>query len=157
MRPAQPPIGLHLTRTTRLVSRAFDDALSEAGGSLPMWLVLLNLKANPQANQREIAEAIGVSEATLTHHLNGMDADGLITRRRLPSNRRVHLVELTDAGEATFIRLRTAAVAFDRRLRRGIADDETQQLRHLLDRLAANIGAELDRTAPWGGLVESRR
>jgi MarR family transcriptional regulator, transcriptional regulator for hemolysin len=157
MRPAQPPIGLHLTRTTRLVSRAFDDALSEAGGSLPMWLVLLNLKANPQANQREIAEAIGVSEATLTHHLNGMDADGLITRRRLPSNRRVHLVELTDAGEATFIRLRAAAVAFDRRLRRGVADDETQQLRHLLDRLVANIGTELDRTAPWAGLVESRR
>jgi MarR family transcriptional regulator for hemolysin len=157
MRPAQPPIGLHLTRATRMISRAFDDALSEAGGSLPLWLVLLNLKANPHANQREIAEAIGVSEATLTHHLNGMDAEGLITRRRLPSNRRVHLVELTDAGEATFTRLRAAAVAFDRRLRRGITDDETQHLRNLLDRLAANVGTQLDRTAPWTDLVETRR
>lgn len=157
MRPAQPPIGLHLTRAIRTVSRAFDDALSEAGGSLPLWLVLLNLKANPQANQREIAEAIGVSEATLTHHLNGMDAEGLITRRRLPSNRRVHLVELTDAGEATFNRLRAAAVAFDRRLRRGVTDEETQQLRDLVDRLAANVATEADRTGPWAGLVESRR
>jgi MarR family transcriptional regulator for hemolysin len=157
MRPAQSPIGLHLTRATRVISRAFDEALSEAGGSLPLWLVLLNLKANPQANQREIAEAIGVSEATLTHHLNGMDTEGLITRRRLPSNRRVHSVELTEAGETTFTRLRTVAVAFDRRLRRGLADDETQQLRKLLDRLAANVATELDRTPPWAGLVESPR
>jgi MarR family transcriptional regulator, transcriptional regulator for hemolysin len=157
MRPAQPPIGLHLTRATRIISRAFDDALFEAGGSLPLWLVLLNLKANPQANQREIAEAIGVSEATLTHHLNGMDAEGLITRRRLPSNRRVHVVELTDAGEASFARLRAAAVAFDRRLRRGLAEDEAQQLRNLLDRLTGNVAAEPDRIPPWAGLVESRR
>jgi MarR family transcriptional regulator for hemolysin len=157
MRPAQSPIGLHLTRATRVISRAFDEALSEAGGSLPLWLVLLNLKANPQANQREIAEAIGVSEATLTHHLNGMDSEGLITRRRLPSNRRVHSVELTEAGEATFTRLRAVAGAFDRRLRRGLADDETQQLGNLLDRLAANVGTELDRTAPWAGLVEAPR
>src|SRR6266480_4386749 len=111
MRPTRPPIGLHLTRAARTVSRAFDDALADSGGSLPMWLVLVNLKANPRASQREIAEAIGVTEATLTHHLNGLDTDGLITRRRDPTNRRVHLLELTEPGEAAFTRLRGVAVA----------------------------------------------
>src|ERR1035437_4963471 len=43
--PARPPIGLQLTRTARSVSRAFDDALAEAGGSLPVWLVLISLKS----------------------------------------------------------------------------------------------------------------
>jgi MarR family transcriptional regulator for hemolysin len=122
---------------------------------LPVWLVLVNLKANPRANQRGIAEAMGVSEATLTHHLNGLDADGLITRRRDPSNRRVHLVELTEAGEAAFVRLRATALAFDRRLRRGISDDEVEQFRSLLDRLADNVGTELPGTRPWAGLADA--
>jgi DNA-binding transcriptional MocR family regulator len=44
-------------------------------------------------NQRQIAESIGIQGATLTHHLNAMEADGVVTRRRDPTNRRVHVVE----------------------------------------------------------------
>ncbi len=157
MRPARTPVGLHLTQAARSVSRAFDDALGQAGGSLPVWLVLLNLKANPQGSQREIAEAMAVSEATLTHHLNAMDTDGLITRRRDPANRRVHLLELTDAGEAAFTRLRNAAVGFDRHLRQGITDSEIEQLQRLLDRLAINVGTELVHDPPGPALHPSRK
>ena len=121
------------------MSRAFDDALAQAGGSVPVWLVLISLKSQPVRNQRELAEAVGVREATLTHHLNSMDEQGLITRRRDPANRRVHLVELTEAGEATFQRLRGAATAFDQRLRTGLSGDEVSQLEALLGRLAANV------------------
>ncbi len=138
--PRTPPIGLHLSSAARLVTRAFDDALGEAGGSLPVWLVLLNLKMRRRvANQRELAAAVGIREATLTHHLNAMEADGLLTRRRDPDNRRVHLVELTKAGEASFARLRDAALAFDRRLRHGIAATELAAFEDVLSRLAANV------------------
>ena len=67
------PLGLSLARAARVVSRAFDEALGDAGGSLPMWLVLLNLKIGRAANQRTLADAVGVTEATLTHHLNAME------------------------------------------------------------------------------------
>lgn len=157
MRPAKPPIGLHLARAARLVSRAFDDALSQAGGSLPAWLVLLNLKIRPTANQRELAEAVGIREATLTHHLNAMETDGLLTRRRDHNNRRIHVVELTDAGDAAFLRLRDAAAAFDRRLRRGITAAELASLEDLLGRLAANIEPPEDGSTPWAGLIETER
>ncbi|HEV3295064.1 MAG TPA: MarR family winged helix-turn-helix transcriptional regulator [Streptosporangiaceae bacterium] len=139
-RPAQLPIGLQLSRTAKAASRAFDDALAQAGGSVPVWLVLISLKSQRLRNQRELAEAVGIREATLTHHLNAMDGQGLITRRRDPANRRVHLVELTDAGEAAFVRLRGAATAFDQRLRAGLSKAEIAQLALLLDRLAANAG-----------------
>src|SRR5215475_499479 len=138
-RPSRPPIGLQLARTARLVSRAFDDALAQAGGSVPVWLVLISLKSQRLRNQRELAAAVGVREATLTHHLNSMDEQGLITRTRDPANRRVHLVELTEAGEAAFHRLRGAATAFDQRLRAGLTGDEVSQLEALLGRLAANV------------------
>lgn len=138
-RPSRPPIGLHLARTARSVSRAFDDALAQVGGSVPVWLVLISLKSQQVRNQRELAEAVGIREATLTHHLNAMDEQGLITRRRDPANRRVHLVELTEAGEDAFQRLRGAATAFDQRLRAGLSGDEVSQLEALLGRLAANV------------------
>jgi MarR family transcriptional regulator for hemolysin len=138
------------------VSRAFDEALGEAGGSLPMWLVLLNLKIGRAPNQRRLAEAVGVTEATLTHHLNAMEAAGLVTRRRDPDNRRIHVVELTDAGEAAFLRLREAATAFDRRLRRGLTADDVSTLEHVLNRLAANVAGREEGAPPWAGLIERR-
>src|SRR5450755_446439 len=107
--PVPPPVGLRLARTAKTLSRAFDDALAQAGGSLPVWLVLISLKSQRPGNQRALADAVGIREATLTHHLNSMAAQGRITRRRDPAKRRVHRVELTEAGEAAFGRLRAAA------------------------------------------------
>jgi hypothetical protein len=63
------PIGLLLARTAKRVSRAFDDALGDAGGSLPQWLILVSLKGRVHGAQRALAEAIGVEGPTLTHHL----------------------------------------------------------------------------------------
>ena len=138
-RPAQQPLGLHLARVSRTVSRAFNDVLAEAGGSLPVWLVLISLKSGQLASQRELAEAVGVQGATLTHHLNAMESAGLVTRRRDPANRRLHLVELTPAGDELFFRLRGAATAFDQRLRTGFSDTEASQLETLLARLRNNV------------------
>jgi MarR family transcriptional regulator for hemolysin len=151
--PFPVPIGLRLNQAARAVERAFDEALAEAGGTLPVWLVLLNLKIRRPANQRELAEAVGVREATLTHHLNALDARGLITRTRAAANRRVQVVTLTEAGEAAFLRLRDAAVAFDTKLRAGFADADLANLATQLTQLAANAGAE-DGTPPWSGLAE---
>jgi MarR family transcriptional regulator, transcriptional regulator for hemolysin len=156
VRPTSPPIGLQLTSVARSVSRAFDEALTEAGGSLPVWLVLLNLKSRRPANQRELAEAIGVKEATLTHHLNAMEAGGLITRRRDAANRRIHVVELTEAGEDAFLGLRRAAVAFDQRLRIGMTGDDLASFESMLDRLAHNVGTEEDGSVQWAGRVDTK-
>src|SRR5919202_6065709 len=93
--PRPEPIGLHVARVAKSLNRAFEAALADAGGSLPTWLILLSLKAGRWGTQRELAEAIGIRGATLTHHLDGLERDGLVRRRRDPSNRRVQLVELT--------------------------------------------------------------
>lgn len=133
------PIGLQIARTAKALSRAFDDTLVEAGGSLPTWLVLVSLKSKRHGMQRHLAESIGIEGPTLTHHLNRMETDGLITRSRDPENRRTHRVELTDAGEALFHRLRQAVVAFDRRLRSGLKEDEIAVLRGMLEHLRGNV------------------
>jgi len=137
-RPAREPLGLHLTRVSRIVSRAFDEALAEAGGSLPVWVVLVSLKSGQTASQRELAGVVGIQGATLSHHLDAMESAGLVTRRRDPRNRRLHLVELTPDGDALFARLREVAFAFDQRLRAGLTEHDVDRLEALLARLRDN-------------------
>jgi MarR family transcriptional regulator, transcriptional regulator for hemolysin len=140
--PFPVPIGLRLAQTSRAVERAFDAALAKAGGSLPIWLVLLNLKVARPGNQRDLAKAVGITGATLTHHLNAMHAAGLIARARDDANRRVQVVTLTEAGEAAFERLRDAAIAFDARLRSGFSEPDLAALAAGLDHLSANVGVD---------------
>jgi MarR family transcriptional regulator for hemolysin len=130
---------LHVARVAKALNRAFDDALTEAGGSLSTWLILVSVKGRAPGAQRELAGTVGIEGPTLTHHLNRMEAAGLVTRRRDPANRRVHLVELTDAGEATFSRLLRVVIAFDRQLRAGFGREELTVLNDYLDRLDTNL------------------
>jgi MarR family transcriptional regulator for hemolysin len=154
MQPFRSPIGLQLAQAARTVSRAFDEALERAGGTLPVWLILLNLKIHRPGNQRVLADAVGIRGATLTHHLNTMETRGLITRRRDPDNRRIHVVELTAAGEEAFLRLREVAAAFDASLNAGLSETEVGTLSDLLGRLAANAGGTPDGAPPWAGLAD---
>jgi DNA-binding MarR family transcriptional regulator len=54
-----------------------------------------------------MAEAMGTTGATLTHHLNALEARGLAPRWREPDNRRVERTALAPAGEQLFARLRS--------------------------------------------------
>jgi MarR family transcriptional regulator for hemolysin len=137
--PDVEPLGLALTRTAKQVSRAFDQALAAVDGTLPTWTILASLKAAKHGKQQDIAEAVGIEGATLTHHLNRLERDGLVTRARDPENRRIHRVTLTEAGEAAFFRMLTAVQAFDQQLRAGLSEADVATLQSALDRLRTNV------------------
>jgi MarR family transcriptional regulator, transcriptional regulator for hemolysin len=135
------PIGLFVTRTARTVHRAFEAALTDADGSLATWLVLASLHGGLHQSQRDIADEVGVEGPTLTHHLNRMEAGGLVVRTRNPANRRVHDVTVTEAGEQTFRSLVGVVRGFDEQLRAGFSERDLATLRRLLQRLADNATA----------------
>lgn len=145
MDPAEPALRLLLTRTARDVERAFDHALAGSGGSASTWLILATLTAGGRRSQRELAEAIGLRGATLTHHLNAMEADGLLTRRRDRADRRNHLVELTEHGRTQFTRLRAIAVDFDATLRTDIPPAALAGLTQVLAAVRANLTGRPER------------
>jgi MarR family transcriptional regulator for hemolysin len=138
-RPAQTPLGLALAQTAKAVGRAFDDALSEAGGSRPAWLILLALKTGQPSTQTDLAASVGIREATLSHHLSALEADRLVARVRDPGNRRVQQVTLTAEGDEQFLVLAKAAQAYDRALTEGLSERDTVALRRILDRMRANV------------------
>ena len=110
VQPEIEPIGLEVTRTGRVLSLQFNDALAQAGGSLPQWLILTALKRGSHAMQRDIAATIGIEGATLTHHLNRMESEGLLRRERVADDRRTQVVTLTPIGEARFAQIGRAHV-----------------------------------------------
>src|SRR3954466_2675127 len=121
------PIGLQLARTARSVSHEFERAMAGAGGSASAWQVLLLVRSGESATQSHLAQAMGVTAATMTHHLNALQAPGLVRRWREESNKRVQQGELTEAGSALFDRLREVALKHDQRLRSRLGANEMAQ------------------------------
>jgi MarR family transcriptional regulator for hemolysin len=138
MKPSGTPVGLQLALTAKLVSRAFNDVLAEAGGSLPVWLVLSSVKQEHRT-QLDLAHAIGIEGPTLTRHLDGLEESGLVVRLRDTGDRRAIRVELTDAGERLYARLLKDVIAFNARLTAGMNEQELSRLNRSLAQLAENV------------------
>jgi len=136
--PAGTPIGLQLAHSAKHVGRAFNDALAEVGGSVPMWFILTSLKGEAWRTQHELARALRIEGPTLTRHLDGLEEEGLVVRRRDASDRRAVSVELTELGRAKHAEMLRAVQAFNRRLLAGLSADEIEELRGLLARLEHN-------------------
>jgi MarR family transcriptional regulator for hemolysin len=137
--PTRPAIGLQLARTARVVTQVFERSMAEAGGSAAAWQVLLLVRSEKWGNQARMADALGITAATLTHHLNALEAKGYVRRWREPDNRRVQRTELTPAGEELFERLRRVAMRHDARLRSELTEKETALLGELLDKLRKGL------------------
>lgn len=139
--PRETPIGLLAAQVGRKVEEAFDGALAAAGGSRPAWLILLAIVSGAGTTQAAIAEHVGITGATLVHHLDRLEQAGLVVRSIDPGNRRVRTLSLTVAGRQTFMSLREAASDFDARLRQDMSETQVQTLRRLLTRLRDNSTA----------------
>jgi len=137
-RPEGMPIGLQLALSSKAVSRAFNDRLAAAGGSVPAWLILSSLKSDERRTQLELARAIGIEGPTLTRHLDGLEEDGIVRRVR-GADRRAVRVELTADGERLFRTLRQAVIAFNRDLTDGLGETELARLCKTLARLEQNV------------------
>jgi MarR family transcriptional regulator for hemolysin len=112
--------------------------LEEFGGSKPKWFILTNLHGDEWRTQHELARALHIEGPTLTRHLDGLEEDGLVVRRRDPSDRRAVSVELTDAGRAKHAEMLRAVQSFNRRLLAGFSAEEIDELRALLAKLERN-------------------
>ncbi|WP_168203751.1 MarR family winged helix-turn-helix transcriptional regulator [Humibacter ginsenosidimutans] len=116
-------LGMTLWETTQVVNRAFERMLAEVDGNRAVWFILLALGRRSHATQRELAATVGITEATLTHHLTALERRGWVTRTRDDRDRRVQRLEFTVEGQAAFERMLAAAIRFDRLLTSAVGED----------------------------------
>ena len=82
--------------------------------------------------QRELMGEMDVDPSILVTLLNPLEADGLVTRERDPSDRRRHLVTLTAAGERKLVSSARAQTETEDALFASLDEDQRQQLGALL-------------------------
>src|SRR4051812_8905357 len=111
MASGELPIGVLVARTAKELDRAFTEHLSAVGGSPATWQVLSSLQDGGHRTQGELAAAVGVRSPTLTHHLDGLERAGLVTRDRDPANRRGPRGGVPQARAAPVVRVRRPAPA----------------------------------------------
>src|SRR5258706_1956742 len=73
--------------------------------------VLLLLDKNPGRNQTEIANTLGILRPNFVAMLDGLESRGLCTRMRSASDRRSHILVLTDKGRAMLARAKKLVAA----------------------------------------------
>jgi len=136
--PGDQAIALQLWNTAQLMGDVFDEYMDRAGGTRYQYFVFLALDRHPQASQREIARAVGVDDATLTHHLNAMARRGLISRERDAKDRRIQRVIPTPAGQELRATLYAARDRYNGEQLNGLKADERKFLTSILERITAN-------------------
>jgi len=76
------------------------DGSGVGGFTYPRLRVLETLHCKGPAMMRTLADGLGLSARNLTAVADGLEADGLVRRVAHPNDRRVTILELTDAGLA---------------------------------------------------------
>lgn len=92
-------IGYLLQHLSGVLAKQNDQALQERLGiGFSQFKILRVLQSNPHTQQRQIAEWLGQTEASISRQIRLMIDKGLLQTTISPKNRREHLTTLTNKG-----------------------------------------------------------
>jgi DNA-binding MarR family transcriptional regulator len=94
--------------------------------------------AGPQTIGR-LADLEQVSPAAMTKMIDGLEADGLVRRRRSTTDRRVVIVEATAPGKRSLERMRSTRVESLAQILQRLTDDELATIRAAMELLAGSL------------------
>jgi len=129
---------------------AMDDLILSSLGTRHgrfVLLMLLNKHAPGEMTPAELAEKTGVTRATISGLLDGLEKDGLVERRPDPQDRRLTRLFLTPAGVQLLERIRPTYCEWFTGLIAPLTEDERKQLVHILQKLQQRL-AELGTRLP---------
>ncbi len=93
-------IGYLMMHLAKVFAKQNDQALQERLGiGFSSFKILMMLQHSPMMQQRQIAELLGQTEASISRQIKGLVDDDLLKSQVSPSNRREHLTSLTVKGE----------------------------------------------------------
>jgi DNA-binding MarR family transcriptional regulator len=93
-------------------------------------------------SQRELGQEMETDPSILVTLLNPLEAEGLLSRRRDPLDRRRHLVTLTARGERRLAAAARAQREAEDELFAGLDDEQREQLRMLLVALKDSLSSD---------------
>jgi DNA-binding MarR family transcriptional regulator len=131
-----------LGRLNRRMNVAYGRQLVDLGISNSEWEVLkaLVVVGRPyRLGPGELAKRLGLTPAAMTHRIDRMVTEGLVTRERDDTNRVRVIVELTDEGREKWLETMRLAAAFEDELLQDLTPLERSFLGELLIRLLRRV------------------
>ena len=131
-----------LGRLNRRMNVAYGRQLADLGISNAEWEVLktLVLAGDPyRLGPGELAKRLGLTPAAMTHRIDRMAGEGLVTRDRDETNRVRVIVELTDEGRSKWLEAMRMATGFEEDLLQDLTSDERGVLGEMLIRLLRRV------------------
>ncbi|MCQ0024883.1 MarR family transcriptional regulator [Streptomyces somaliensis DSM 40738] len=131
-----------LGRLNRRMNVAYGRQLAELGIGSTEWEVLKTLVlagAPYRMGPSELAKRLGLTPAAMTHRIDRMVGEGLVTRDRDETNRVRVIVEVTDEGRAKWLEAMRMATAFEEELLQDLSGEERGVLGELLVRLLRRV------------------
>ena len=129
---SEEDLGALLAGATRRLIDEERPLLAEHELSMWDYVVLSRLAAAPAETQLSLARAIGYDKSRLIGLLDGLEAEGLLTRDPDPEDRRAKIITLTDAGRKRHEAARRDIRRMERRLLAGVDAADAARLRELL-------------------------
>jgi DNA-binding MarR family transcriptional regulator len=129
--------------TTAAVYAGLEDYFSRHGLSMGKFTLLMQLfQADEQGlSPSEFAERIGVTRATITSLLDGLERDGFVQRQPHPVDRRMLRIHLTEKGRELIAGILPDHFCRTTGLMANLSDREKKTFIKLLGKLQAGIPA----------------
>jgi DNA-binding MarR family transcriptional regulator len=128
-------LGAHFARITRRLVDAEAPILSAHGLTMWQYVVLSRLSRGDAPTQLALADDIRHDKTRLIPLLDELEAAGLITRDRDPTDRRARVVALTAAGRRRVAATKAAIRAMEDELLAELSQRDRQALWRVLSRL----------------------
>ncbi|GHA52515.1 transcriptional regulator [Streptomyces tauricus] len=131
-----------LGRLNRRMNVAYGRQTAALGISNAEWEVLkaLVLSGAPYClGPSDLAKRLGLTPAAMTHRIDRMVAEGLVTRERDESNRVRVIVELTNEGRDKWLEAMRLATVFEEDLLQDLSQQERGALEDVLTRLLRRV------------------
>ncbi len=125
--------------TAKQVRLRFEGELAQAGGSLPIWLVLHTLQDSEGITQTQLAERINIECPTLTRHLDRLEASALIERRNDPEDRRITRIYLSTTGCSLHTELLVVVQRFEADLINNLSAQQIANFNQFLENIRINL------------------
>ncbi|WP_371481860.1 MarR family winged helix-turn-helix transcriptional regulator [Kitasatospora sp. NBC_00315] len=131
-----------LSRVARRMSVAYTRQLTVLGITSADWEVLkaLVIAGSPyQLGPGDLAKRLGLTPAAMTHRIDRMVTEGLVTRERDEANRVRVIIELTENGRDKWLESMRMAAVFEEELLQDVVGDERAALSGMLGRMLRRI------------------
>ena len=138
---AKEALGHFMGRTTRAMSRMFQNIITHAGYDITIeqWVIIANLNRKNGQFQQQLADNTYKNKTSVTRMINALQKKGLVDRIPDPKDLRQKRIFLTKKGVQLYEKLRPLAMQVQEKATQGIEPDEMESCKNILLKIYGNI------------------